>query len=129
MSRELLLASIGSSAAIGIGYYIITNKMSILENLNYYYREGMDYIYYFKPIRIYETIQLDSKKIYLICLMDKDFIVTDLNIDIEKYKILANSIKIPHTPNDILEANIITDKGTVQDITDICELLIGPFLN
>ena len=38
-------------------------------------------------------------------------------------------MKIPHTPDDILEATLLFSNGMTKDITELAEVLIGPFLN
>ena len=129
MIRDILLVGISSLLSFSAGYLIHKNRLPIAENINYYYVRGTKYLNNLNPIEIIEIIELCSKKLYLINLLKKPFIVTDLNIDIGKYNTLVKSMKIPHTPDDILEANILFNDGTTREITELMEILIGPFLN
>jgi len=129
MLRDILLVGVSSFISFSAGYIIHKNRLPIAENINYYYVEGAKYINNLNPIQNIEVIELSSKKLYLINLLKRPFIVTDLNIDIGKYNSLVNSMKIPHTPDDILEATLLFSNGMTKDITELAEVLIGPFLN
>lgn len=130
MDSNIYIWSLGGvGIASCVGYYTYINRIWMLENVNFYYKRFDKYIKNLNPLQVLETYNLDSKNIYLIKLIDKHFIVSETNIDIKKYTDLKNSLIIPHTPEDILEATLTTESNHLLDITEVSKLLIGPFLN
>lgn len=122
-----VLSSIGLASLIG--YYSYINRIFLLENINFYYKQGDEYIKNLYPLRVIEVYNLDSKKIYLIKIMNKPFIVPETNINIQQYKNFKNSLVIPHSPEDILEASITTENEETIDITEVSKLLVGPLVD
>ena len=123
-----LFFSAGSILTVSLGYYAFLHRIKLLENCNHHYITFNKYLSNLNPITVMETIKLKSNTVYHIKLLDKYFIVKDLNIDIDQYKKLKISLVIPHSPEDILEATLISDDEEI-DITDLSKLLIGPLLN
>ena len=123
-----IILGVSSFCSISLLYTAYLNRIKILENCNYHYINAKQYVNNINPITVIETIKLKSATIYYIKLLDSLFIVNDLNINIDDYKSLKNSLVIPHSPEDILEA--VLKKGSEEiDITDLSKLLIGPFLD
>lgn len=125
--KQILQYGFGALLGLAGGIYIYNKRFSILAEGNMYYRGFNNFLNNLNPIKIIETIQLKSEKIYLIELLGKEFLVKDIEIDVSKYKTLRTSIVIPHTPDDILETICQTSNGEI-DITDISRKLVGPFL-
>jgi len=123
-----LFLGFGSVCTFSLAYATYSHRIMILENCNYQYLNIRKYINNLKPITIMETIKLKSATIYHIKLLGAQFIVSDLNIDIDRYNSLRNSLVIPHSPEDILDAILIQNDKEI-DITDVSKLLIGPFLD
>jgi len=126
LSNSLLFAQ--CLFTVSLAYTAYSNRIRILENCNYHYINFRKYLNNLKPITVIETIKLNSATIYHINLLGTPFIVNDLDIDIDRYNNLKNSLIIPHSPNDILEG-VINQSGQQRDITDLSKLLIGPFLD
>ena len=116
-------------ATIGLGMIIYQNRISLLSSGNMYYRKSGLFISNLYPLKIIKSLDLEKQQVYLIELLGRPFIVSNTAIDIEGYKSLKKSVKIPHTPDDILETICITGNGEEIDITDESRELIGPFLN
>jgi len=127
-NMNAIILGVSSFCSISLLYAAYLNRIKILENCNYHYINAKQYVNNINPITVIETIKLKSATIYYIKLLDSLFIVNDLNINIDDYKSLKNSLVIPHSPEDILET--VLKKGSEEiDITDLSKLLIGPFLD
>ena len=129
VASGIIFVGFGSLVSLSLGYYTYINRMEILENCNQYYVNIAEYIKNLNPLKVYEIINLDNGTVFDITLLNRRFIVPDLNIDINKYKKLQTSMVIPHSPDDILETILINNNNEKIDITDLSKLLIGPFLN
>ena len=126
---KFLQIGVGLLATMGVGMIIYQNSISVLSIGNMYYRKTSSFISNLYPLKIIKSLDLKKQQVYLVELLGRSFIVLNTTIDIEAYKKLKKSVKIPHSPDDILETICTTKNGTEIDITEDSRELIGPFLD
>ena len=120
LNRLLILA--------GVGTYVYYNYRKIFKWSNYYYRWIISWSL-FNPSYMKKVVQLNDHIYYYITLKGRSFITIDNQFDVEKYETFSSKMAIPNSPDNILEADIITVDGDKIDVLDDIKLLCGPFVN
>ena len=115
---------------LGAGYFIYRNYYHILKEVFYYYTKLNKSFKRIDYIKTNYDIILANTKLYNITMADgKEFLVKNRNIDTEKYNLLKSTFTIPHSPDDIFEATITTDKNETIDVERSCKCICGPFID
>jgi len=112
----------------GVGGYIYYKHIEILKWSNYYYRWVISWSL-FNPSYINRVDMINGQIYYYITLRGRSFITIDNQLDISKYEAFSRKMVIPNSPDNILEADIITNDGEKIDVLDDIKLLCGPFVD
>ena len=115
---------------IGSCYFIYKHSYKITRDGYFYYTSLINSFKQGDYIKTNYELILANTQLYSITLSDgKEFLVKDINIDTNKYELLKGTFTIPHVPDDILEATIVTSKDKTIDVDIHCKIICGPLMN
>jgi len=112
----------------GVSTIIYYNYIELLKWTNNFYKR-LTNSSCLNPSYVDKVVFLNENIYYYITLKNRQFITTDKKYDLEQYDLFIKNKTAINSPDNILEADIITTDDREIDVLDDIKLLCGPYVN